>query len=256
MKILIFEDEPLAQERIKQIIDKFRPNWEIVGTSQSIKDSRLLLQNNQSIDLIISDIHLADGNCFDVFENQNRKIPIIFLTAYDQHALQSFDHYCIDYVLKPLQEKRLIDAFEKFEELCVSQEGKSNDNALLNQVIEKLNGKKFKKRFLTKVGNKMLFKEVDEIAYFYAEDKIVYLKEIGSSKKYIVNFSLEELENQLLDPSIFYRINRSVIINLEALIEMKSYHNGRLKLIVQSSDDMDLIVARERVGHFKDWINQ
>ncbi|WKK84922.2 LytTR family DNA-binding domain-containing protein [Marivirga arenosa] len=256
MKILIFEDEPLAQERIKQIIDKFRPNWEIVGTSQSIKDSRLLLQNNQSIDLIISDIHLADGNCFDVFENQNRKIPIIFLTAYDQHALQSFDHYCIDYVLKPLQEKRLIDAFEKFEELCVSQEGKSNENALLNQVIEKLNGKKFKKRFLTKVGNKMLFKEVDEIAYFYAEDKIVYLKEIGSSKKYIVNFSLEELENQLLDPSIFYRINRSVIINLEALIEMKSYHNGRLKLIVQSSDDMDLIVARERVGHFKDWINQ
>jgi len=256
MKILIFEDEPLAQERIKQIIDKFRPNWEIVGKSQSIKDSRLLLQNNQSIDLIISDIHLADGNCFDVFENQNRKIPIIFLTAYDQHALQSFDHYCIDYVLKPLQEKRLIDAFEKFEELCVSQEGRSNDNALLNQVIEKLNGKKFKKRFLTKVGNKMLFKEVDEIAYFYAEDKIVYLKEIGSSKKYIVNFSLEELENQLLDPSIFYRINRSVIINLEALIEMKSYHNGRLKLIVQSSDDMDLIVARERVGHFKDWINQ
>jgi DNA-binding LytR/AlgR family response regulator len=102
----------------------------------------------------------------------------------------------------------------------------------------------------------MLFKDVSEIAYFYAEDKIVYLKEIGTSKKYIINFSLDELEKKIVDPSKFYRINRSIIINLEALVEMKSYHNGRLKLIVKSVDDLDLIVARERVGQFKDWINQ
>jgi len=101
-----------------------------------------------------------------------------------------------------------------------------------------------------------MFKDIHEVAYFYAEDKIVYLKEIGTSKKYIVNFSLEELEKNILDPAQFYRINRSIIINLEALVEMKTYHNGRLKLIVKSTDDLDLIVARERVGQFKDWISQ
>jgi len=256
MKLLIFEDEPLAQQRVQQIISKRRPDWEILGFAQSIAESRDLIKHQENIDLIICDIHLADGECFKIFENQNLKTPIIFLTAYDQHALESFNHYCIDYVLKPLQESRLIQAFEKFEQLCAAEKAVDFDHNMIKAVLEKISSKSYKQRFLTKVGNKMLFKDIHEIAYFYAEDKIVYLKEIGSAKKYIVNFSLDELEKTILDPNQFYRINRSIIVNLEALVEMKSYHNGRLKLVVKSSDDLDLIVARERVGQFKDWINQ
>lgn len=256
MKLLIFEDEPLAQQRVLQIIQNKRPNWEIVGTAQSIIEAKKLLSNQTAVDLIICDIHLADGDCFKIFENQNSQIPIIFLTAYDQHALESFNHYCIDYVLKPLQESRLIKAFEKFEQLCLNEKPLEINQELIQSVVEKLSVKNYKQRFLTKIGNKMMFKDIHEIAYFYAEDKIVYLKEIGTSKKYIINFSLEELEKNILDPAQFYRINRSIIINLEALVEMKTYHNGRLKLIVKSTDDLDLIVARERVGQFKDWISQ
>lgn len=258
MKILIFEDEPLAQQRVIQVIKQSRPEWQILGTAQSIIEARKELQKYPEIDLIICDIHLADGDCFKVFENQQLQIPIIFLTAYDQHALESFNHYCIDYVLKPLQESRLIKAFEKYEQLCLKEENMEVENNVVLSVIEKLASKSnnYKQRFLTKVGSKILFKDIHEVAYFYAEDKIVYLKEIGSSKKYIINYSLDQLEKKFLDPSQFYRINRSIIINLEALVEMKTYHNGRLKLMVKSSDDLDLIVARERVGHFKDWINQ
>lgn len=256
MNLLIFEDEPLAQQRVVQIIQKTRPEWIISGTAQSIGEAKNLLQNSSGIDLLICDIHLADGECFKIFENQHLQIPIIFLTAYDQHALESFNHYCIDYVLKPLQESRLLRAFEKYEQLCLSEEKLELESNVIQSVIKKLSSKNYKQRFLTKVGSKMLFKDIHEVAYFYAEDKIVYLKEVGTSKKYIINFSLDELEKKILDPSQFYRINRSIIINLEALVEMKTYHNGRLKLFVKSSDDLDLIVARERVGHFKDWINQ
>ncbi|HET8860039.1 LytTR family DNA-binding domain-containing protein [Marivirga sp.] len=256
MKLLIFEDEPLAQQRVIQIIRKKRPDWEITGTAQSIEEAKTIIKKNTDIDLIICDIHLADGDCFKIFENQNLQIPIIFLTAYDQHALESFNHYCIDYVLKPLQESRLIKAFEKYEQLCTGEKSAEVDPNLIKAVMDKITHKAYKHRFLTKVGNKMIFKDIHEIAYFYAEDKIVYLKEIGTSKKFIVNFSLDDLEKNVLDPAQFYRINRSIIVNLEALIEMKSYHNGRLKLIVKSTDDLDLIVARERVGQFKDWLNQ
>jgi DNA-binding LytR/AlgR family response regulator len=256
MKLLIFEDEPLAQQRIIQIINNRRSDWEVVGTAQSIAESIDLLQKYPDIDLLICDIHLADGDCFKIFEQEDFQIPIIFLTAYDQHALESFNHYCLDYVLKPLQESRLLQAFEKYEQLCLNEKSLEVDPRMVQVVLNKISQNTYKKRFLTKVGNKMLFKDVNEIAYFYAEDKIVYLKEVGTSRKYIVNFSLDELDKQVLDPAKFYRINRSIIINLDALVEMKSYHNGRLKLVVKSSDDLDLIVARERVGQFKDWINQ
>jgi DNA-binding LytR/AlgR family response regulator len=256
MKVLIFEDEPLAQKRVLQIIESQRPDWEVQGMAQSIGEARKLLDKYSDVDLLICDIHLADGECFKIFEHQNLQVPIIFLTAYDQHALESFNHYCIDYVLKPLQESRLIQAFEKFEQLCSVENPADLEQHLVESVVKKLSLKNYKQRFLTKVGSKMIFKDIHEIAYFYSEDKIIYLKEIGSAKKYVVNFSLDELENNVLDPSQFYRINRSIIINLEALVEMKTYHNGRLKLVVKSTDDLDLIVARERVGQFKDWINQ
>ncbi|SMG38081.1 two component transcriptional regulator, LytTR family [Marivirga sericea] len=256
MKLLIFEDEPLAQERIIQIIKSKRKDWDVLGTAQSVSEAINLLQQFPDVDLLICDIHLADGDCFKVFEQEDFQIPIIFLTAYDQHALESFNHYCIDYVLKPLQESRLLQAFEKYEQLCLNEQNAEVNPLMVQAVLDKLSQNGYKKRFLTKAGSKMLFKDINEIAYFYAEDKIVFLKEIGTSKKYIINFSLDELEKKMLNPSQFYRINRSIIINVEALIEMKTYHNGRLKLFVKSSDDLDLIVARERVGQFKDWINQ
>jgi DNA-binding LytR/AlgR family response regulator len=116
--------------------------------------------------------------------------------------------------------------------------------------------KEYKKRFICKVGNKVIFKQAEEIAYFFVDNKITFIQEASTGKKFMVSHSLEELEQQHLDPSKFYRINRSTIINLGHLIEMKKYNNGRLKLFTRPPENLDLIVARDRVSDFKNWINQ
>ncbi len=256
MKLLIFEDEPLALQRIKSIIQSALPHWQAVGTAQSIKEAETLLSSEIEYDLLLCDIQLADGLSFTIFNKHEIKCPVIFITAYDQYALESFEHNCIDYILKPIQESRLLKAFKKHEDLILNNQ----PDILPQKVIEQLNNyyqpKSYKKRFLAKIGSKMIFKPVEEIAYFFTEDKIVYMKEVGSSKKFMLNHSLEELETQLLDPNVFYRINRSVIINLESLIEMKTYHNGRLKLALNATNDTEIVVARERVTEFKNWVNQ
>ncbi len=256
MKLLIFEDEPLALQRIKSIIYSSLPHWETVGTAQSIKEAEVLLSSEIDYDLLLCDIQLADGLSFSIFNKHQIKCPVIFITAYDQYALESFEHNCIDYILKPIQESRLLKAFKKHEDLIQSNQPDILPQTVIDQLNNYYQPKLYKKRFLAKIGSKMIFKPVEEVAYFFTEDKIVYMKEVGSSKKFIVNHSLEELDKQLLDPNTFYRINRSVIINLESLIEMKTYHNGRLKLALNASNDTEIVVSRERVTEFKNWINQ
>lgn len=228
----------------------------VADTAQSIVEFEKALQNQDVFDLILCDIHLADGLSFKAFQGKKITIPVIFITAYDEYALQSFDHNCIDYLLKPIQEERLVKAFEKVEsmvQLSVSQ-GFSSD--FIEKFLKHYSPKNFKKRFLTKTGNRLSFISVEDIAFFFAEGGITFLVESGSSQKFIVDHSLNELEGELLDPNKFYRINRSVIINLDNLVEMKPYHNGRLVLSLNARSEDAIVVARERVNEFKSWINQ
>lgn len=255
MNLLIFEDEPLAQERIQTIVQEKLPQWNIAGSAQSLTEARALLNSSLEYDLLLCDIHLADGLCFELFKEGNLKKPVIFITAYDEYALESFEHNCIDYILKPIKEDRFLKAFHKHESLT-QQHQQGIPKELVNTLIGHYQKRNFKRRFLAKVGSKMIFIPVEDVACFFSEDKIVYMKEIGSSKKYVVNHNLDELEKQLLDPDKFYRINRSIIINLESVIEIKTYHNGRLKLELNAPENLDMIVARERVTEFKNWINQ
>ena len=205
---------------------------------------------------MICDIHLADGLSFNAFKGKGIDFPIIFITAYDQYALESFDHNCIDYVLKPIQEERLLKAFDKLENLMIDNKALGINPEFVEELIKKYSSKEYKKRFLTKVGSKIRFVPVEDIAYFYSEEGVTYLLEKGSAKKYIVDQSLSELENYLLDPMKFYRINRSMIIHLDSLVEMKPYFNGRLMLYMGAQDENEIVVARERVNEFKNWLNK
>jgi two-component system, LytTR family, response regulator LytT len=256
MKVIIVEDEPLALQRIKSIIHENKPGWEIVSTAQSIKELLAIFDKGLNFDLMICDIHLADGLSFKAFKGKKIDFPIIFITAYDQYALQSFDHNCIDYVLKPIQEERLLKAFEKFENLVSNDLPTGFNEEIIEELLSKYASKNYKKRFLTKIGNKIRFVPVEDVAYFYAEGGVTFLVETGSPKKYIVDISLSDLESNLLDPLKFYRINRSMIIHLDSLVEMKPYLNGRLMLYMSSPCESDIVVARERVNEFKNWINQ
>lgn len=254
--LLLVEDEPLAQARISEIIRKHRPDWVIADSAQSIVELDKALENQDLFDLILCDIHLADGLSFKAFQRKKIKVPVIFITAYDAYALQSFDHNCIDYVLKPIQEERLIRAFEKVENLSQKSATPIFSSDFVDKFLQNYSEKTYKKRFLTKSGNKLSFTPVEHIAFFYADGGITFLVESGSSNKFIVDHSLNELENDLLDPNKFYRINRSFIINLDNLIEMKPFHNGRLALSLNAKSDEAIVVARERVNEFKTWINQ
>jgi len=254
--LLLVEDEPLAQARIRSILQKNYPTWTFEEPIQTVKDLKSALIMQASYDLILCDIHLADGLSFNAFKDVEVKVPIIFITAFDQYALQSFEHNCIDYVLKPIQEERLIRAIEKFRTLSKEGTASSISNEFVEEFLGKYAQKHFKKRFLTRSGNRLCFIPADSAAYFFAEDGVTFLIESGSSQKHIVDHSLNELEKDLLDPNKFYRINRSVIINLDYLIEMRPYVNGRLAISLNAKSDDQLIVAREKVGEFKSWINQ
>lgn len=256
MKIVIVEDEPLALQRIKSIIVNNKVAWEVVSTAQSIKELIAIFESGLVFDLMICDIHLADGLSFKAFRGRDIDFPIIFITAFDQYALQSFDHNCIDYVLKPIQEERLLKAFDKLESINSNNNPTEFDQSFVEKFLGSYTQKNFKKRFLTKTGNKIRFVPVEDVAYFYSEGGVTYLVETDSAKKYILDFNLSELENHLLDPMRFYRINRSMIIHLDSLVEMKPYFNGRLMLYMSAASENDIVVARERVNEFKNWINQ
>lgn len=246
----------MAQARISSIISKCRPDWVVADTVQSISELEQALQNQGVYDLILCDIHLADGLSFKAFQGKKITIPVIFITAYDEYALQSFDHNCIDYILKPIQEDRLVKAFEKVEYLTPSSASQGFSTDFVEKFLKHYSLKNFKKRFLTKTGSRLSFISVDDIAFFFAEGGVTFLVESESSQKFIIDHSLNELESELLDPNKFYRINRSVIINLDNLVEMKPYHNGRLVLSLNAKSEDAIVVARERVNEFKSWINQ
>lgn len=254
--LLLVEDEPLAQARIRSILQKNYPAWTFEEPLQSIKDLKFALNRQESYDLILCDIHLADGLSFTAFKDIEVKVPIIFITAFDQYALQSFEHNCIDYVLKPIQEERLIRAIEKFKKLSKEGAATSISKEFVEEFLGKYSQKNYKKRFLTRSGNRLCFIPAESAAYFYAEEGVTFLIESGSAQKHIVDHSLNELEKDLLDPNKFYRINRSVIINLDYLTEMRPYLNGRLAISLNTRSDDQLIVAREKVSEFKSWINQ
>ena len=256
MKILVVEDEPLTFQRIKNLIKDLRPGWEIVAHIETVKELGQIFQSSLSFDLMLCDIHLADGSSFSALKEYPIRQPIIFITAFDQYALNSFDFNCIDYVLKPIDKARLEKAFEKIEQFVSTEQDLSVSQDLIGQLVKGFSQKPYKRRFLAKSGNRLRFIPVEDIACFFVENGLTFLEETNSNRRSIVDFSLNELESALLDPMTFYRINRSVIINVEHLVEMKPYLNGRLELSMCMSNDRKIIVARERVNEFKNWINQ
>lgn len=255
-RLLLVEDEPLAQARICSIIQLHRPEWVIAETVESTRELDQALKNQESFDLILCDIHLADGMSFMALQGKKIQIPIIFITAYDEYALQSFEHNCLDYVLKPIQEERLLRAIEKVESLSPKPNSSALPPDFVNMFLSQYAQKTYKKRFLVKSGSRLSFALVENVAFFYAEEGVTFLVESKSSQRYIVDHSLNDLESTLLDPQKFYRINRSMIINLDNLVEMKPYHNGRLVLSLNAKSEEAIVVARERVNEFKSWINQ
>lgn len=250
MRILIIEDEQPAVKKLCMMLQDYHQDNQIVHVSDSVDDAKEFLQSHAHPDLIFLDIQLADGLSFEIFRDTSVQSPVIFTTAYDQFALQAFSLYCIDYLLKPISGKDLARALQKYERFKSVTLG--SVISVASQTGMLVTSSTYKNRFLIRLGSRMFFVNTDDISYFYADEKAVYLVHIDGTK-YPIDFSLEKLQ-QIVDPLRFFRVNRKVICSTQSIREIKTYINSRLKVTLSAGNNTDeTIVSRERVQAFKEW---
>lgn len=250
MKVVLIEDEEPASERLKKLLLQLDPNIDILQTLVSIKTSVTWLKDN-SPDLIFMDIHLADGLSFEIFKEVRISCPVIFTTAYDQYALQAFKVNSIDYILKPVKKEDLQAAIDKFNAWFKKNEKYPIDYQKLLEALEK--GKtEFQKRIIIRYGDIIKAVEIKDVAYFYTQEKIDYLR-TKDGIEYPIDYHLDELE-EILDSKIFFRINRQFIVNYAAIDKMVSFSKSRVKLILKPAISHETIVSTERSPNFKQWL--
>jgi two-component system, LytTR family, response regulator len=249
MNYLIIEDEKLSAERLAGIIARLFPDFVLIKTLDSVKSAVKWLSHNEQPQLAFFDIQLADGLSFEIFELVSVQFPVIFTTAFNEYAIRAFKVNSIDYLLKPVDEKELRGAVEKFKS-GVSKPGKIENDAIAFALSQLTNT--FKSRFIVKIGEHLKMIDVNEIAMFKSIEKSTYIRTF-SNRDYGVDFTLDQVEG-LVDPQCFFRINRKYIINLKAIQDIIAYSNSRLNLKLGFSTDDDLVVSRERVEDFKHWL--
>lgn len=255
MNVLIVEDEQLAVERLEKLLKDYDPGINVLYTVDTVKEAAAFMQSHQdSLDIVFLDIQLADGKSFEIFGKINYSKPVIFTTAYDEYALKAFKLNSIDYLLKPVKYEELDAAINKFKELSQQAESPLKvDNELLKSML--LKGEKtYKQRFVVKFGSRIQFKNTSDVAYFYAEDKICFLNTFSEGKRYIIDHTLEELDDRLLDPEKYFRINRQYIICVDAIKEVRAKDN-RMEIFLSVSCGDRLVVSRGRTSDFKIWLN-
>jgi len=248
MNCLIIEDEKEAAIKLSGMIEKYDRNIVILDTIQSVKNAIIWLNNNETPDLIFMDIQLADGLSFEIFEQTIVKAPVIFTTAYDEYALKAFKVNSIDYLLKPIGQRDLNQAIDKYKENTIPNEISAQ---VFDTILHALT-KKYKSKFLIKVGEHIKVFTVDDVECFYSMEKYTFLQN-NAGRDYAIDYSLNQLEN-LIDPSKFFRINRSFLVSFSAISNIISYSNSRLRIKLKSNNSEDLIVSREKVQDFKKWL--
>ncbi|MEK6495418.1 LytTR family DNA-binding domain-containing protein [Myroides odoratimimus] len=252
ISIVIIEDEKPAARSLERKLDKL--GYSSMINLSSVEEAVLWFGSNKEPDLIFLDIQLSDGLSFEIFEQVKINSAIIFTTAYDEYALRAFKLNSIDYLLKPIEEKELKQAIEKFENNGSVFFGFNQQLDFFKQFMNSSNTVEYKERFVVKVGTQIKIVMRSEVVCFYSENKASYVQTI-EGRNYIIDYSLEELE-KMLDPRDFFRINRKFIISINSIKDIYAYSNSRLKLNLINLESEELIVSREKVNDFKKWIEK
>ena len=251
MTTIIIEDEKPAARLLQRKLEKL--NIEVGVMLHSVEESIEWFLKNEHPDLIFLDIQLSDGLSFEIFEEIDVKSAVILTTAYDEYALKAFKLNSIDYLLKPIDEDELEVSISKFKTRLPKPERKMQlDFEQIKQMFQNPFDKNFKTRFTVKIGQHLKVISTDEIECFFSENKGTYIHTFDD-RNYLIENTLEVLEQEL-DPSAFYRISRKFIIPLKSVKEIVMYSNSRLKLILPSYKQDEVIVSREKVQEFKNWI--
>lgn len=253
MKLIIIEDEKLAAEKMQRMLHQADPSIEIVGSFESIEESRDWLNSNPMPDLIVSDIHLTDGLCFDLFAKMETQCPVIFTTAYEKYALQAFEVNSVDYLLKPIQKEKLNQSLEKFKQMRNNFIYNSNAFAEIKQMLTQTS-QEYKSRFLTKVGQKIKSISIEKIAYFFSEDKMTFIVD-KENRRLPLNNTLEEID-QMVDPKNFFRVNRKFIVHIDNIQEIQPYFKGRLVIQLDPKVEEQIVISTDRTPLFKAWLDR
>ncbi|MFD2999696.1 LytR/AlgR family response regulator transcription factor [Pontibacter toksunensis] len=255
MRIFIIEDEKLAADRLTNMLLQLDNTAEVVATAPSVCKAVETLRLRPQLDLIFMDIQLADGLSFEIFEQVPVEVPVVFTTAYDAYAIKAFKVNSIDYLLKPIDADELQAALEKFRKLN-RQATATPQQGALEQALQLLSGKKnYKNQFVVKVGEHLHLIPVEEVASFYSYEKATFLQ-CASGKRYAIDYTMEQVE-QLVNPDVFYRVNRSYLVRQKAIKDIITWSNSRLKLeLHHSAPAGEVVVSREKVQSFKSWLDR
>lgn len=253
---MIVEDEPLASERLEKMLKYLDHSVEVTGICPSVESAIRWLEENTGPDLGFFDIQLGDGTSFDIFERQKVNFPVVFTTAYDHYAIKAFKFNSVDYLLKPVEEIELKNAVEKFE-----QYHKPDFNTLELQNAVKTTAKmlmesqNYKERFLVNVGEHIRVVKTNGIVCFFSEDKTTFLL-THEGRRFYIDHSLNELEEKI-NPAHFFRTSRKEIVNINFISDIVNYGRSRLKVkICTPKENKEIIVSRDRVRAFRNWLAQ
>lgn len=255
MNILIIEDEKRAAIRLQKLITKLDQNANVLAILDSIENSVKWLKKNYHPDLIFLDIQLSDGLSFEIFKQVEVNSFVIFTTAYNDYALKAFEINSIDYLLKPIDNEKLKLSLDKYYNLVNNFPG--NNNESLNKIFSSLSlsPKSFKKRFLVNLVDSLKVISVENIAYFYSEEKVTFII-TKENKKFMINDSLDYIMNNT-DPSLFFRINRQLIVSVNSISKINNYFNYKLKLeLFPNNDKVNTVVSKSKVNDFKNWLSR
>lgn len=247
MKVVIFEDEIHNAERLIRLLEQCDTNIEVVAIIESVADGVKWMEEQHQVDLMLMDVQLSDGNCFELFSQKKVHTPIIFTTAYDGFALQAFKVNSIDYLLKPIDLKDLKSALQKYEQFRPS----GNYNIDIAKIAEEFL-RRDNTRFIGRINNQLIYVKAKDIAYIQFAKGGTWATTF-SSQRVPLDYSLDQIE-KLLDKNQFFRINRQFIIHIDAIKKITAYYNSRLILQLGPSVEEDVVISRERVTDFKNWL--
>jgi DNA-binding LytR/AlgR family response regulator len=252
MNVVIIEDEDRTARQLERMLKKYDPTIHILTQLPSVKEAVSWFGQNPIPDLAFMDIHLEDGLAFSIFEQIRLTLPVIFTTAYDDYMIKAFKVNSVDYLLKPVDYDELVAALEKFK--TIRQHPAIPDLNTLMALIQKPKEASFKERFMVSIGTKIRSVEASDLAYFFSEEKATFLV-TKDGQSLPVEYSLDQLVN-LLNPNVFFRVNRQFFVARPAIQTIHAYSAGKLKLELLPPARHEVFVSMSRITEFKDWLGR